>query len=446
MREISLQHPIMVIGAGVTGTSVVAYCIKNNWPVICCDTRKTCAGEAEFKKNFPSVPLHLGDLDLSLLEQASMVIVSPGIDRELPIFTELEAMNIPVIGDVELFVKNCRASIIAITGSNGKSTVVDGLNFVLNQIGFKSCAAGNIGLPILDLAGQSLDYVVLELSSFQLESLSSMKAKVGCVLNLSADHLDRHKTLENYAQIKRRIYQLSKLSVYNLDDHLTYPENLSDKALSFGKTQQATVYSLNEQDGFGVYYKQTKLLSETQCQLKGAHNGLNLAAMIAILEQLNIGIDESVISALSQYSGLKHRCNLVAEENNIAWINDSKATNVGAAVAAIQGFAKQYKRLLLIAGGDAKGADLSEMSDAILQNVAHTWVFGKDAKQFLNFLASNVVTHCQNLEEIVASILNFAKPGDCVLFSPACASLDMYKNYQERGEHFISLVNQGVKA
>jgi UDP-N-acetylmuramoylalanine--D-glutamate ligase len=433
----------IVLGLGLTGASCVRYCLKQGWQVLVMDSRENPSQLDAFQQSFPTVEIRCGEFDLTRLLKADLIIASPGVDINLPVLKSVMAQGIELVGDVELFAQNCSAKIIAITGSNGKSTVCDCLGWIAAELGIDAVVAGNIGTPVLDLLEQPTpEFYILELSSFQIESLKSLKAEAVSVLNISADHLDRHQTLDNYAAIKRRLYTMTKSAAVNLDDKLTIDEFLPEQQCSFGSNDRATIWVKTDDNGFTVFYKNTELLQEQDCLLKGSHNGLNFAACLSLLTLVGIEITSDVIKAIQTYSGLTHRCQRVETTDGIEWINDSKATNVGATVAAIGGFYKPDSQLYLIAGGDAKGADISELGKTIQQCIQHTWVFGKDAALFERCLPKNLCSVVDDLNAAVSDCKTVVRKGDTVLFSPACASLDMYDNYQLRGDHFMQLVRE----
>ncbi len=443
-ERINQEHPVIVLGLGITGASCVNYCQRKGWPVLVMDSRNEPPLLAEFKARFTDVTVRCGQFDEVTLAEAGLIIISPGVDYHNPALNTAKQKQVPIVGDVELFALENQTPVIAVTGSNGKSTVCDCLGWMFNQAGINTTVAGNIGTPVLDLLQQQQpELYVLELSSFQIETLRSLKAEVVSVLNLSEDHLDRHGTMENYAAIKRRLYTMGQSVALNLDDKLTHNEQLPEPVVTFGTAANADFKILSDEQGFSVVYNSATLLHESACKVKGVHNGLNLAACLAIAKLYGLSIDEHLLNILKRYSGLEYRCQLVESSDNIRWINDSKATNVGAAKAAIQSFAKQGNRLYLIAGGDAKGGNVAELTADITQHVSFTWVYGKDAALFIKELPNEICQKVKDLPEAIGRVKEVAVAGDTVLFSPACASTDMYPNYKVRGEHFNQLVGGG---
>ncbi len=441
-EQINLNRPVSVLGLGATGVSCVRYCLRKGWPVRVFDSRTNPPQLDAFKQEFSQIEVICGEFDEIELAKSGLVIVSPGVDVNQPAVQKAVAQGIALVGDIELFSLECRRPVIAITGSNGKSTVCDCLGWVLEKNDFNVRVAGNIGTPVLDLLQlEQPDLYVLELSSFQIETLSSLKANVAVVLNVSEDHLDRHHSLDEYAAIKRQLYQMASSAVVNEDDPLTHDAFIPESRVTFGKAANADFRVLQTNDGFQVMRNGNVVISELDTRLKGFHNGLNFAACCGILEMMNLELSEKILLAFCEYAGLAHRCQRVDSDDGVIWINDSKATNVGAALAAIEGFAS-YKTLYLIAGGDAKGGNISELSPAVNRWVKRVWVYGKDAHLFTEFLSPEICSRVNNLVDAVKLVKEVVKPGDCVLFSPACASLDMYSNYEARGKHFVELVQE----
>lgn len=438
-----LRKNIIVVGLGVSGRSAVDYCLRKNWSCTVIDTRAVPPGLNEFQQCYPEVEFIHADLTQFDFSKFDQVVLSPGISIDEPMIQEALNQGIEVVGDVELFLREIEVPVIAITGSNGKSTVCDLLGHCLNHVGIKTEVAGNIGTPVLSLLEQPQpDVYVLELSSFQLETISSLKAAVACVLNVTPDHLDRHLSMANYAAIKYRIYQGASAAVVNLNDEfngLLPSAEFAGKVSTFGFASGDYTVTSNA-SGYQVELPDNQVLDESMFLLKGHHNGLNIAAVCAVLNAFNVAIESDLIAALASYRGLPHRCELVRSNDGITWINDSKATNPGAAAAAINGFSNHGKSLFLIAGGDAKGNDLSEFIDAVKRHAKQCFVFGQDAERISEQLDNRLCESVRDLNQAVDKSRKVATPGDVVLLSPACASIDMYPNYMARGEHFKALV------
>jgi len=444
---------IVVLGAGLTGLSCVHFLQKNNLPCAVNDSRAEPTNLIAFKDNFPKVNLFAGSWNTELISGADILIVSPGVDlNETQIAHNINS-TCEVIGDVELYCQLSNTPIIAVTGSNGKSTVVSLVHYLGKQLGYKTQLGGNIGVPVLDIIDETFDYLILELSSFQLETLNSMQALAATILNISDDHLDRHKTLENYSQIKQKIYTQSAVAIINRDDSATFvtknfaKSSTHSQHISFGSDQPSDnhfgVIAFKEQ--LFLAYGDKKLIALSELPLAGMHNALNYLAALALGSQAGWSLT-AMVQNLAGFTGLPHRCQRVESNDGVQWINDSKATNVGATLAAIKGLSNvtnANQQFILIAGGEGKGADFKPLKSVITQHVNLLYTIGKDGHKIAE-LTKNSATHCiqvSSLEEAVNLASIVVKSGDTVLLSPACASLDMFKNFAERGQVFIQAVN-----
>lgn len=436
------KQQIAVLGLGETGLSCVNFLLKQGEQVSVFDTRQTPPGE---EKLDPSVKLIKGELNGQLLAKFDLIIASPGIALATPALQFALASGCEVIGDIELFARQLKkpqyahAKLVTITGSNGKSTVTSLLGEMALAAKIKVAVGGNIGVPALDLLAPEIDLYVLELSSFQLETTFSLNADIATILNVSEDHMDRYDSYQHYTAAKHRIYEQSKMALYNRDDQLTYPKDNKFNKISFGFDQHC--YGLVRDANQQVFLAKDgqPLLAVQSLKLSGKHNWMNALAAYALGNA--VGLNESaMLTALQQYSGLPHRCEFVAEINHVRWINDSKATNVGATQAALSGLSETITGdVHVILGGDGKGADFSELS-AVLSEIRGAIVcFGADAAKIAKQNKRALLV--ENLEQAVNKIFQVAKSGDLVILTPACASLDMYKNFMHRGEHFKSLVN-----
>jgi len=439
------QQSVLILGAGLSGLSCLEFLYAQN--VVCAlnDSRENAVEHKKFVQKYPDVRLSLGAWDKELIANADVVIISPGIDPNTPELAETLQQHNNVIGDIELFCQMVNAPIVAVTGSNGKSTVVSALAHVGQALGHKVVLGGNVGLPILSQMADDVDCYILELSSFQLETVNSLKARAAAVLNVSDDHLDRHQTIENYAEVKRRIYQNCELAITNASDPLTAVDS-TQRQVSFGGVNSGAEYAIAQFDHefkLVVNGKPVALLSELP--LAGIHNGLNYLAVLALGNA--IGWQSSEITLhLKTFNGLAHRCQVVATDDGVIWINDSKATNVGATVAAIEGIGptiSDEKKLIVIAGGDGKGADFSPLKGIFQQYVSQLIVLGKDASLIAPLATSAV--RVETLEQAVELAKEIVIPGDVVLLSPACASIDMFTNFAERGERFAAAASSKEK-
>lgn len=432
-----LPERILIIGLGQTGLSCLHYCLQRGVSPVVMDTRACPPGAEQLPTQ---IERHFGGLALAPILAAELIIVSPGVALATPELQQALAAGIEVIGDIELFVRECTAPIVAITGSNGKSTVTTLVGEMAAEAGMVVGVGGNIGTPALDLLPQAadkpLELAVLELSSFQLETTPGLQACAATVLNISEDHLDRYDSLAHYRDTKLGIYDGAALAVYNREDSETRPQQ-AQAAVSFGL--DPSEYGRMEHDGelwlsrFGE-----PVLLVSALKILGAHNQLNALAAMALADQSGIALDAQ-LRVLRRFGGLAHRCQFVAEKNGVRWVNDTKATNVGATLAAIAGIGEAVTgRLWLIAGGQGKGQDFGPLVPLLNGTLAGMVCFGQDRQQLLA-LADNTF-EVATLDEAVAWCAGQAQPGDWVLLAPACASLDMYSSYQKRGEHFIALV------
>lgn len=433
----------VIVGMGETGLSCARYFTLNQMPFAMMDTREHPPALSHFEKMFPNVPFSLGKLDQTLLAKADVIVLSPGISKQDPQLKNIINTK-KVIGDVELFIEQARKPIVAITGTNAKSTVTTLVGEML-KTSLDVAVGGNIGIPVLDLLKENHDAYVLELSSFQLETTESLKAEVATVLNISADHMDRYQHLDDYIAAKKKVYQGAKCVVFNRDDPATNPISFHDKTLSF-------TLSTPKQNEFGIIeshneeflaFEETPLLKTTDLPVVGKHYQANALAALALGHAMKVSF-ANMINVLKKFPGLPHRCQFVRELNGVKWFNDSKGTNVGATVAAILGLAPTLKgKLILIAGGLGKSADFSPLTALIDQYVHHSVLIGQDAGEIAKIIkAKNTISYANDMQEAIKLAYDHAKPSDYVLLSPACASYDMFQNYAHRGDVFMSLVNQ----
>jgi len=432
MATVNLANKnIVVVGMGLTGLSCVQFLLAQGANVTAMDSRPELSLSID-------IPLYLGEFDVSKLCHADLIIVSPGVTLQTPALQHAIATGVSVIGDIELFAQFNTLPIVAITGSNGKSTVTQLVVEMCKAGGMRVLMGGNIGVPALDLLNIPADIVVLELSSFQLETTQSLQALAATVLNICDDHLDRHGSLENYQNIKHRIYKKAKFVVANRDDLATLPK---DRAvdISFGLSASQSGFSWDKSSA-SLHYQGKHWLSSTECLLVGAHNMLNIQAAAALAKLAGVNT-HGIKQGARVFAGLAHRCQTISLHRQVRWINDSKATNVGATLAAIEGLADTCKgRLVLIAGGQGKGADFSPLRLLLNEKIDLLITLGQDGDKIAALKVNSV--QVTSLEEAVKLAAVHVKANDTVLLSPACASLDMFNNYQHRGECFIQAVQQ----
>jgi UDP-N-acetylmuramoylalanine--D-glutamate ligase len=431
-----------VAGLGTTGLSVARYLRARGEAFAVADTRAAPPALERLREINPEIELHLGAFPPELFSHAERVVVSPGLSLREPALQRAAQAGVELIGDIELFARTATAPVAAITGSNGKSTVTMLLMAMARQDGRLVRAGGNLGTPALDLIeNPEPDLYVLELSSFQLETTTSLRPTVAVVLNVSADHMDRYADVQDYGNAKARIYQRARTRVVNRDDAAVLAMAQGEDAVSFGlNTPAEGHYGLSRNGGKTWLCKgQTRLLAEDELRIVGRHNTANALAALALGEALGLSMP-AMCAALKEFTGLPHRMQWVAERDGVSWYNDSKGTNVGATVAALNG---TPGRVVLIAGGDGKGADFTPLRPIVSSRVTALVLLGRDAQRIAAALEDAAPTvMVQDMEDAVAQAAQLARTGDCVLLSPACASLDMYSGYAERGEHFMSTVRR----
>ncbi len=432
------QYSHIVLGLGATGLSVVRYLCDQGVIPLVMDSREQPPGADQLAAAYPDVELIAGGFDCRYLVQASQIIISPGISVETPEVRAAFDMGIEVIGDVELFARaiaNSSARVIGITGSNGKSTVTTLVGEMAAAAGLSYALGGNIGIPVLDLLLNPKELYVLELSSFQLETTHSLNCIAATCLNISEDHMDRYSDLESYRQAKLNLYDQSKSVLFNREDLLTLPNSPMNQN-SFG-LDAPEVDAWGIADG-NIVRGSSVIMPISEVALVGSHNHANLIAAMALASSVDIG-REHLVAVAKQFTGLTHRCEVVADIAGVTYVNDSKATNVGATVAAIEGLSEHLGELILIAGGDGKGADFSALATA-LEKVSSLITLGKDGDKIaaLKEGAQSVET----MAEAVALANEISTAGDIVILSPACASLDMYPNFMARGDDFRAEVGK----
>lgn len=445
MVETGKQFDTLVLGLGKTGFACARYLSLQGIPFAVADNRDIPPMLNAMQSTLPDVPLYLGGFDQSLLANAKHLLVSPGLSLQDDAILHAINAGVEVYGDIELFCRNNTAPVIAITGSNGKSTVTTLVAEMLRAANISVAEGGNLGTPVLDLLTEhAADIYVLELSSFQLETVRSLNAFAAVVLNISPDHMDRYADLADYAEAKARIYDGDGYMIVNLDDPAV-ATMARDHRTCIGFTlsePEAGQYGVRKYDNVRWLVKgEQKLIAVDDLQIKGEHNIANAMAAMALAETLSCPLP-AMLGVLRLFPGLDHRCQWVSSRANVIWINDSKGTNVGASCAAIKGLSGD-ENIILIAGGEGKGADFSELEEVAEGRLKAAIVLGKDGPEIGKVLLHVVPVHSvDNMQMAVETAARIAKSGDIVLLSPACASLDMFENYQARGDAFVAAVNQ----
>jgi len=482
------EHSYVVGGLGVTGQACVRFLLQKQATVKAFDTRANFSAPADLEGDldsgmqaFMAEKVTCTALSEDYFDGVDTLVLSPGLALNIEQVALARKCGVEVIGDVELFARlNASTSgatpakrVVGITGSNGKTTVTLLVNHLLRSCGVKSIEAGNVGRPVLEALQSDADVVVMELSSFQLETTSSLVLEAATVLNISDDHLDRHGTLEAYIDAKHRIFDNAKSAIVwrdgefvapdeqviadakgnaalnavydTVSNAISYEESLAPKNIvEYGLGESTTGFAIASFDGddsarddeqsLYITFKGEKLIALSDIHLAGMHNVLNIMAALGICLQLGVS-PALAVKHLHSFKSAPHRCVEIARVNDIRYIDDSKATNIGATVAALEGLAPTIQgKLVLIAGGDAKGADIASLSPYLTKYVSHVFALGKDAHLFEKSFAHT--TRVATMKDAVKAATRLAAPGDVVLLSPACASLDMFKNYMHRGDVF----------
>jgi len=431
---------IAIIGLGASGLSCVNFYRNKKINVTVFDTRLAPPGKEKLDS---TTKLVCGPLSAETLCQFDLLVVSPGIAISTPAIDLAIKAGVKVVGDIEVFaceltsVKYQGAKLVTITGSNGKSTVTSLLGEMAKAANVNVAVGGNIGVPALDLLDPEIELYILELSSFQLETSESLNADISTILNVSEDHLDRYANYQAYTDAKHKIYAQSQFTLINRDDSLTFNESRPQTSFGFDSKD----YGLMEhQSDTYLSYQQQPLLPCSALKLSGKHNWMNALASIALGNHIGLPMP-AMLETLQSYTGLRHRCEFVKNVNGVRWINDSKATNIGATQAALVGLSETISgNVHVILGGDGKGADFSELKPALAEIKGKIVCFGQDAKQIAVQHSQSIIV--KDMAEAVNEIASHTKEGDLVILSPACASLDMYKNFMARGDHFIDLVDK----
>ncbi|HWQ95151.1 MAG TPA: UDP-N-acetylmuramoyl-L-alanine--D-glutamate ligase [Gammaproteobacteria bacterium] len=453
----------VIVGLGKTGLSSARFLARRGVPVLVTDSRLQPPGLHELQQELPEVPVSLGGFNNEALLRADQILISPGVWLREPAVAAAVARGTPVIGDIELFARYARAPVIAITGANGKSTVTTLVGAMAARAGLDVRVGGNLGTPALDLLKDiEPDLYVLELSSFQLETTRSLDAAAGVVLNISPDHMDRYSDLSDYARAKQRVYRGHGVMVINRDDPLVNAMS-KDAQVSRGQDVQERPmtepdrrqlgftldsphgddFGLVEHDGeVWLSHGARHLIAVREVRIQGSHNIANALAALALGHAMGIPL-AAMLDTLREFPGLPHRSQWVAEQNGVRWVNDSKGTNVGATIAALQGLAATLGdgRIVLIAGGEGKDADFTVLRAPVYAHARAVVLIGRDASLIESALKDCAfISRATDMKDAVKQAARLTQPGDAVLLSPACASFDMYSGYAERGQVFMDEV------
>lgn len=444
MQNIDQQAQV-VVGLGKSGLSLVRFLARQGQAFAVADSRENPPELIALQGEYPEVSVRCGPLSADQLSAAQVLYVSPGLALSTPALQAAIAKGVTISGDIDLFAQHARAPIVAITGSNAKSTVTTLVGQMFATAGLNVAIGGNLGTPALDLLDDAVDVYVMELSSFQLETTSHLQARVAVCLNISEDHMDRYANLDGYIAAKQRVFDNAQAVVINRDDTASQPQQTQTPTVSFGlSVPEASEFGLREHAAQTyLAYGDELLLPVGALKVRGSHNYANALAALAIGQSMSLSMP-AMLSALQAFAGLEHRCQWLRKVQGVDWYNDSKATNVGAALAAIEGLGAGHAgKLILIAGGDGKGADFSSLTAAIAKYCRAVIVLGRDAERVAQAVADTVpVERVASLEDAVAVAAQRAQVGDSVLLAPACASLDMFKNFEARGELFAQAVGR----
>ena len=444
MSLIASDHFRIVVGLGKSGMSLVRFLANRGIAFAVADTRENPPELATLRRDYPQVEVRCGELDVEFLCRADELYVSPGLALATPALQQAAARGVKLSGDIELFARNAKAPIIAISGSNAKSTVTTLVGEMAVAAGKRVAVGGNLGTPALDLLDDAIELYVMELSSFQLETTDQLNAEVATVLNVSEDHMDRYSGLPAYHLAKHRIFRGARQVVVNRQDALSRPLPMENvPCWTFGlNVPDFKGFGLREENGekYLAFEFQT-LMPVRELKIRGAHNQSNALAALALGHAAGLPFD-AMLASLRTFAGLAHRCQWLRERDGVSWYDDSKATNVGAALAAIEGLGADIDgKLVLVAGGDGKGADFSALRAPVAAHCRAVVLLGRDAERLAQALGDSVpLIRVSSLDEAVQQGAAQAQPGDAVLLSPACASLDMFKNFEERGRLFAQAV------
>ena len=459
---LKLRQPVVIIGLGKTGFACLQFLSEKNISCTVVDSRPQPPFLKKAKETYPQVEIITGSLQHPVVENAGSIILSPGVDIREEVLVSAREKGAEIIGDIEIFARCNHVPVIGVTGSNGKSTVTELTQKLLTSLGVSVAMAGNIGTPVLQLLSNSqftkeqiqyseLDYIVLELSSFQLDTTTSLRPVAATVLNISPDHLDRYDSFKQYQHSKLSILHENTIAVVPQNNHWELPkvkkivhfgmDEVSDFSIRKIKNNYFIFIHLNDSVGS----KPWMALSEVA--LSGQHNWLNILASLALVEGAGFSLMGNnkirLQQVLKEYAGLPHRCEKIITSGQVLWINDSKATNVASTVAALESFATQFSgKIILIVGGDAKNADLTPLVKNIERHVFTLITLGKDGPSIGRLIKNVRIIDVSTLEKAVEISAEIAPDNGLVLLSPACSSLDMFQNFEQRGQQFASAVRR----
>lgn len=447
MALIAADTHYLVVGLGATGLSCVRFLVAQGKYCSVIDSRQTPPGLAALRADFPHIEVMLGGFDARVMASVDVLVMSPGVPLSTPAVQTALAEGVRLSSDIELFCQAHQGRTVLITGSNAKSTVTSWLADAAERGGLSFVVGGNLGQPALTLLDEPAELAILELSSFQLELVGPLRADVATVLNVSEDHQDRYPSFAAYQQTKQRIYFGCRHAVFNRDDALTsplLPTGVAQTSFGLGRPDLNQVGLLEREGDTWLACGREPWLRAADVALPGRHNRSNALAVMALA--MAIGVDrDAIVASLRQFKGLTHRCEPVGSINGVLYVNDSKGTNVGATLAAVEGLGHDHPgRLILLLGGQGKGADFSPLHGPVARLCKSAWVFGEDQALIAAALSPEgqaSPVHCTDtLPEALAGADAESQPGDIVLLSPACASFDQFTDFQQRGDAFRSWV------
>lgn len=435
------EHTV-IAGLSATGLSVAEHLLAHGESVVIADSRQNPPGLQRLQKQYPNVPVFCGGFAEDLLMGATRLMVSPGIPLTTPFVQKARRQGLPVVGDIELFAQVANAPVVAITGSNGKSTVTTLVGEMAKDAGKRAPMGGNIGIPALNIYDEDApDFYILELSSFQLDTTRSLRAKAAVVLNISEDHMDRYSSVAEYAESKKTIYRGCDVTVVNRDDPAAAAlADESPRTVSYGLKDATNVWGIVlHNDEAWLAQRGKRLLRCADMNMPGLHNVSNALAALALGQAVGLPV-QSMIETLKRFTGLPHRTQFLTNRRGVRWYNDSKGTNVGATLAAIQGFAPP---LVLIAGGVGKDADFAPLKTALERKAKAVILLGEDKQKIADALKESCEIHfVDDMEAAVLKANDITADGDVVLLSPACASFDMFSGFEQRGLAFADAVRR----
>lgn len=432
----------MIVGLGKTGLSCAQYFKRHGIAFAVMDGNPAPPNLAELRRIAPDATFMRTDPQRLL--DAEEIILSPGVPRSNPEIRSALDAGVRVTGDVAMFGELADAPIVAITGSNGKSTVTALVGEMARHAGLSTGIGGNFGVPCLDLLDRDFELFVIEVSSYQLETATRLRSKVATVLNLSPDHLNRYASLEDYYATKANIYRQCEYAIVSRDQARHFDLSSATGVLTFGSDMPTSPDDFGTGPDGALYQGSKRLIATDEIALQGGHNHQNALAALAIGTVLELDM-HAMLQVLREFPGLAHRCEHVATIDGVDYINDSKATNVGSTLAAVKGLASDRRNIILILGGMGKNADFSVLAEVIGQYVKRVYVYGRDRNTIVDQLGAHDLIHAEDtLENVVDEIRSTAESGDLVLLSPACASQDQFRDFEARGDRFKALVMNGV--